>query len=121
MATAGSVKSSAGTYTACTEVIEPSLVEVMRSCRSPISVPRVGWYPTALGMRPSSAETSAPASVYRKMLSMKRRTSDFSSSRKCSAMVRPVRPTRARAPGGSFIWPKTSAVLSRTPDSSISP
>ena len=22
-------------------------------------------------------------------------------------MVRPVRPTRRRAPGGSFIWPKT--------------
>jgi hypothetical protein len=43
VATAGSVKSSAGTYTACTEVIEPFLVEVMRSCRSPISVPRVGW------------------------------------------------------------------------------
>ncbi len=63
VATAGSVKSSAGTYTACTDVIEPLLVEVMRSWRSPISVPSVGWYPTALGMRPSSAETSAPASV----------------------------------------------------------
>ena len=27
----GSVKSSAGTYTACTEVMEPVLVEVIRS------------------------------------------------------------------------------------------
>ncbi len=37
----GSVKSSAGTYTACTEVIEPVLVEVIRSCRTPISSARV--------------------------------------------------------------------------------
>ena len=35
-------------------------------------------------------------------------------------MVSPVRPTRARAPGGSFICPKTSDVLSMTPDSFIS-
>ena len=32
-------------------------------------------------------------------------------------MVRPVSATRIRAPGGSFIWPNTSAVLLRTPDS----
>ena len=32
---------------ACTDVIEPFLVEVMRSCNSPISVARFGWYPTA--------------------------------------------------------------------------
>ena len=43
VAGAGSVKSSAGTYTACTEVTEPSLVEAIRSCSSPISVARVGW------------------------------------------------------------------------------
>ena len=60
---------------ACTEVIEPLLVEVIRSCRSPISVASVGWYPTALGIRPSSAETSEPAWVNRKMLSMNRSTS----------------------------------------------
>jgi hypothetical protein len=29
----------------------------------------------------------------------------FSTSRKYSAIVRPDRPTRRRAPGGSFIWP----------------
>src|SRR5258707_1127373 len=52
-------------------------------------------------MRPSSAETSEPAWVKRKMLSMKRRTSLPSSSRKYSATVRPVRATRRRAPGGS--------------------
>jgi hypothetical protein len=39
----GSVKSSAGTYTAWIEVIEPFLVEVMRSCSVPISSARVGW------------------------------------------------------------------------------
>ncbi len=35
-------------------------------------------------------------------------------------MVRPVSPTRWRAPGGSFIWPNTKAVLAMTPDSVIS-
>ena len=43
VAGAGSVKSSAGTYTACKEVIEPFLVEVMRSCKLPISAAKVGW------------------------------------------------------------------------------
>ena len=75
---------------ACTEVTDPFLVEVMRSCNSPISVARFGWYPTALGMRPSSAETSDPAWVKRKMLSMKSSVSAPSSSRKYSATVSPV-------------------------------
>ena len=56
----------------------------------------------------------------RKMLSMNSSTSWPPSSRKYSAMVRPASATRRRAPGGSFIWPKTSAVLSMTPDSFIS-
>ena len=51
--------------------------------------------------------TSEPAWVKRKMLSMKRSTSCPSWSRKYSATVSPVRATRARAPGGSFIWPYT--------------
>src|ERR1035441_6612531 len=51
-------------------------------------------------MRPSSADTSEPACVKRKMLSMKSSTSCPSSSRKYSATVSPVRPTRRRAPGG---------------------
>ena len=59
-------------------------------------------------MRPSSADTSEPAWVKRKMLSTKNSTS-WPWSRKCSATVRPERPTRARAPGGSFICPYTSA------------
>ena len=42
VAGAGSVKSSAGTYTACTDVMEPVDVDVIRSCRSPISVASVG-------------------------------------------------------------------------------
>ena len=42
VAGAGSVKSSAGTYTACTDVIEPFFVEVMRSCILPISLASVG-------------------------------------------------------------------------------
>src|SRR5215471_12966508 len=59
-------------------------------------------------MRPRSADTSEPAWVKRKMLSTKNSTS-WPWSRKYSATVRPDRPTRARAPGGSFIWPYTSA------------
>ena len=42
VAGAGSVKSSAGTYTACTEVIDPFFVEVIRSYICPISVAKVG-------------------------------------------------------------------------------
>ena len=42
---------------------------------------------------------------------MKSSTSWPSASRKYSATVRPVRPTRARAPGGSFIGPYTSVTL----------
>ena len=71
-------------------------------------------------MRPSSVETSEPAWVNRKMLSMKSSTSWFCTSRKYSAMVSAVRATRRRVPGGSSIWPNTSAVLARTPDSVIS-
>ena len=37
-----------------------------------------------------------------------------------SHMVSAVSATRRRAPGGSFIWPNTSTVLSMTPDSDIS-
>ena len=42
------------------------------------------------------------------------------SSRKYSAMVSAVSPTRQRAPGGSFIWPNTSTVRASTPDSRMS-
>jgi hypothetical protein len=45
------------------------------------------------------------------MLSTKNSTSWPSWSRKYSAMVRPDSATRARAPGGSFIWPNTSATF----------
>ena len=45
------------------------------------------------------------------MLSMKRSTSWFFSSRKYSVIARAERPTRMRAPGGSFIWPYTSATF----------
>ena len=51
---------------------------------------------------------------------MKSSTSWPPSSRKYSAIVRPESATRMRAPGGSFIWPKTSTVRSITPDSFIS-
>jgi hypothetical protein len=43
LAGAGSVGSSAGTYTACTDVMAPFFVLVIRSWSSPISVARVGW------------------------------------------------------------------------------
>jgi len=42
VAGAGSVRSSAGTYTACTDVTEPFFVEAILSCNSPISVASVG-------------------------------------------------------------------------------
>ena len=41
----------------------------------------------------------------------------FCTSRKYSAMVSAVSGTRRRVPGCSSIWPKTSAVFSRTPAS----
>ena len=50
-------------------------------------------------MRPSSAETSEPACVKRKMLSMNSSTSLPSSSRKYSATVRPVSATRSARAG----------------------
>mmetsp|Transcript_39450 Transcript_39450/g.122019 ORF Transcript_39450/g.122019 Transcript_39450/m.122019 type:complete len:266 (+) Transcript_39450:709-1506(+) len=62
-------------------------------------------------MRPSRADTSELACVKRKMLSMNRSTSWPSTSRKYSAMVSADCATRARAPGGSFIWPYTSTHL----------
>ena len=65
-------------------------------------------------MRPSSAETSLPACEKRKMLSMNSSTSAPVVSRKYSAIVRADRATRSRAPGGSFIWPKTMHVWSMT-------
>src|SRR3712207_6460345 len=71
-------------------------------------------------MRPSSVDTSDPAWVNRKMLSMKSSTSCFCTSRKYSAIVSADSATRRRVPGGSSIWPNTSAVLSKTPASSIS-
>ena len=51
---------------------------------------------------------------------MNKSTSWCSLSRKYSAIVSPVSATLILAPGGSFIWPKTSAVLLITPDSFIS-
>ena len=58
-------------------------------------------------------QTSEPAWVNLKMLSIKSNTSWPSSSRKYSATVSPVRATLARAPGGSFIWPYTRATFKR--------
>ena len=86
-------------------MIDPFFVDVIRSCSTPISAASVGWYPTALAVRPSSADTSEPACEKRKMLSMKSSTSWFFSSRKYSVIARPESATRRRAPGGSFIWP----------------
>src|SRR3989344_4173426 len=96
---------------ACTEVMEPLVVEVMRSWRRPISAARVGWYPTAEGTRPRSEDTSEPACTKRNTLSMKKSTSlpalsevkgPPSSlvpvlSRNASAIVKPESATRARA------------------------
>ena len=56
---------------ACTEVIDPYFVEAILTWSFPISEASVGWYPTAEGIRPSNAETSDPACVNRKILSIK--------------------------------------------------
>ena len=50
----------------------------------------------------------------RKMLSTNSSRSCFSTSRKYSATVSAESATRWRAPGGSFIWPNTSAVFEST-------
>src|SRR5665647_2192093 len=105
---------------ACNEVIECPRVEVIRSCSWPISSARLGWEPTADGIRPSRVETSDPAWVNRKMLSMNSSTSCFCTSRKYSAMVSAERATRSRVPGGSSICPNTRAVCLMTPVSVIS-
>ncbi len=65
-------------------------------------------------MRPSRADTSLPACEKRKMLSMNNSVSAPVVSRKYSAMVKAESATRSRAPGGSFIWPKTMHVCSIT-------
>ena len=62
-------------------------------------------------MRPSRADTSEPACVKRKMLSMNSSMSWPGRSRKYSAIVSAESATRRRAPGGSFIWPKTMAIF----------
>ena len=67
-------------------------------------------------MRPSRVETSDPAWVKRKMLSMNSSTSWPISSRKYSAMVRADRPTRRRTPGGSSICPNTRVAFLMTPE-----
>src|SRR5437870_7433365 len=86
--------------------------DVIRSWRSPISPARLGWYPTAEGIRPSNVETSEPAWVNRKMLSTNSSTSLCSTSRKYSAIVSAESATRSRTPGGSSICPNTRAVFS---------
>ena len=86
-----------------------------------MSVASVGWYPTAEGILPNSAETSEPAWVNLKMLSTKNNTSCPSWSLKYSATVKPVKATLALAPGGSFIWPYTSAAFDPGPSGLITP
>src|SRR5439155_1139017 len=61
-------------------------------------------------MRPSSAETSDPACVKRKMLSMNSSVSAPVSSRKYSAIISAPTATRTRAPGASIICPTASTV-----------
>jgi hypothetical protein len=78
--------SSAGTYTAWIDVIEPSFVDVIRSCKPPISVAKVGWY-TADGIRPKKQKLQHQL-VKRKMLSIKKRTSCLLISLKYSAIVK---------------------------------
>ena len=48
--------------------------------------------------------------------SINARGSGFEDFNSLSASASAVSPARQRAPGGSFIWPKTSAVRANTPD-----
>src|ERR1700722_12717732 len=56
----------------------------------------------------------------RKILSIRRRTSRCSLSRKYSAIVSAAFPTRNRLPGGSFICPKIITMLGSRPASFMS-
>jgi len=78
-------------------------VDAILSCKAPISVAKVGWYHTAEGIRPRSADTSDQACVKRNILSINKSTSLFSTSRKYSAIVSQVKATLALGPGASFI------------------
>jgi hypothetical protein len=82
---AGSVNSSAGTYTAWIDVMAPLSVLAMRSSNPASSVAIVGWYPRRDGIWPIRLETSMPAWMKRQMLSTSSSTSWCSSSRKYSA------------------------------------
>ena len=103
VAGAGSVKSSAGNKSACTEVTELFLVRWMRSCNSPISGSQ-GWADSLRRWACGPGERTQIGLRETKMLSMKRSVSGASASRKYSATVSPVSATRRRAPGGSVIW-----------------
>src|SRR5439155_24071555 len=71
-------------------------------------------HPPSSPLFPYTTLFRSPACVNRKMLSMNRSTSLFSASRKYSATVSPLSATRSRAPGGSVIWPYTSAARDRS-------
>ena len=88
VAGAGSVGSSAGTYTACTEVMAPFFVR-----RDPfLQLAHFGGRasagnPRRDGIRPRSADTSEPACEKRKMLSTNSSVSAPVASRNHSAIV----------------------------------
>ena len=69
----------------------------MRSWSWPISVASVGWYPTALGMRPSSADTSTRLDEPEDVVDEEQHVVALLADD--SAIVRPVRPTRQPRPG----------------------
>ena len=108
VAGAGSVGSSAGTYTACTEVMAPLLGRgdpFLQLAHLGGQRRLITHGATACGR--AGRTLREPACEKRKMLSMNSSVSAPVVSRKYSAIVRADRATRRRAPGGSFIWPKT--------------
>ena len=80
VAGAGSVKSTAGTYTACTDVIEPFLVEVIRSCIAPISVARVGCSAQIKAMKQVAGTIKFELAQYREMAAFAQFASDMDAS-----------------------------------------
>ena len=108
LAGAGSVGSSAGTYTACTEVMAP----VLGRGDPLLQLAHLGGQRRLVTDGGRACGRAAPtlrepACEKRKMLSTNSSVSAPVSSRNYSAIVRAERATRRRAPGGSFIWPKT--------------
>ncbi len=117
---AGSVRSSAGTYTACTEVMAPLRVEVIRSLKRAHLVGQGGLIAHGGGHPPhQSGHLRACLDIAEDLVDEEQHILVLP----VPEVLRHGQPGEGHphpGPGGSFIWPKTRAVLFRTPESLIS-